>query len=67
MISDGIKTDLRVLHNLAVTASRRWPVAEEYDAQLLYRRARGWPLLLGDPAYELQHLGELLVDGGREA
>jgi len=42
-------------------------VAEEYDAQLLYRRARGWPLLLGDPAYELQHLGELLVDDGREA
>jgi len=41
-------------------------VAEEYDAQLLYRRARGWPLLLGDPADELQHLGVLLVHGGQE-
>ena len=30
-VVDQIEQDLRVLHNLAVTASRRWPVAEEYD------------------------------------
>jgi alkylation response protein AidB-like acyl-CoA dehydrogenase len=41
-------------------------VAEEYDAQLLYRRARGWPLLLGDPADELAHLGALLVHAPQE-
>jgi len=41
-------------------------VAEEYDAQLLYRRARGWPLLMGDPADELQHLGGLLVPRAQE-
>jgi alkylation response protein AidB-like acyl-CoA dehydrogenase len=41
-------------------------VAEEYDAQLLYRRARGWALVAGDPADGLRHLGELLVlAGGR--
>jgi alkylation response protein AidB-like acyl-CoA dehydrogenase len=41
-------------------------VAEEYDAQLFYRRARGWALVAGDPADGLRHLGELLVlAGGR--
>jgi alkylation response protein AidB-like acyl-CoA dehydrogenase len=38
-------------------------VAEEYDAQLLYRRARGWSLVAGDPADELERLGELLATG----
>jgi 3-oxochol-4-en-24-oyl-CoA dehydrogenase len=36
-------------------------VAEEYDAQLLYRRARGWPLVAGDPADDLHRLAALLV------
>jgi ubiquinone biosynthesis protein len=27
-----IELDLQILHNLAVTASRRWPIAEEYAA-----------------------------------
>ncbi len=34
---------------------------EEDDAQLFYRRARGWPLLLGGPATELQRLADLLL------
>ncbi len=37
-------------------------VAEEYAAQLMYRRARGWPLAIGDPAGELARLGGLLVE-----
>ena len=36
-------------------------VAEEYDAQLLYRRARGWSLVAGDPSDDLDRLGGLLV------
>jgi alkylation response protein AidB-like acyl-CoA dehydrogenase len=35
-------------------------VAEEYDAQLYYRRARGWPLVLGDPTQELHRLARSL-------
>ena len=34
--------------------------SEEYDIQLYYRRARGWPLLLGDPAHEALPLADLL-------
>jgi len=36
--------------------------AEEGDAQLYYRRARGWPLVLGDPDTELHHLADQLLD-----
>jgi hypothetical protein len=32
--------------------------AEEYDIQLLYRRARGWALVLGDPAAEARRLAD---------
>jgi alkylation response protein AidB-like acyl-CoA dehydrogenase len=32
----------------------------EYDIQLYYRRARGWPLQLGDPAAERQRLAGML-------
>ncbi len=32
----------------------------EYDIQLYYRRARGWPLQLGDPANERVRLADLL-------
>lgn len=35
-------------------------VMEEYDIQLHYRRARGWPAQLGDPDVELVRLGALL-------
>ena len=35
-------------------------VMAEYDIQLHYRRARGWPAQLGDPARELDRLGRLL-------
>jgi alkylation response protein AidB-like acyl-CoA dehydrogenase len=37
-------------------------VAEEYEAQLLYRRARGWALVAGDPGDELDRLASLLLD-----
>ena len=36
--------------------------AEEGDAQLYYRRARGWPLVLGGPEGELHHLADQLFD-----
>jgi alkylation response protein AidB-like acyl-CoA dehydrogenase len=38
-------------------------VMEEYDIQLHYRRARGWPAQLGDPAVDVEHLAALLYDG----
>jgi alkylation response protein AidB-like acyl-CoA dehydrogenase len=34
--------------------------AEEYDIQLYYRRARGWPLVAGDPGAEARRLADLL-------
>ena len=39
-------------------------VAEEYDAQLLYRRARGWSLVAGDPGDELDRLAALVLEEG---
>ncbi len=36
---------------------------QEYDIQLFHRRARGWPLVLDDPAREYQRLAALLIDG----
>lgn len=35
--------------------------AEEQDPQLYYRRARGWPLVLGDPGAERRRLGSTLA------
>ncbi len=35
-------------------------VMEESDIQMYYRRARGWPAQLGDPAVELDRLADLL-------
>ena len=32
----------------------------EYDIQLFHRRARGWPLQLGDPAAERRRLADLI-------
>ena len=34
--------------------------AEEYDIGLYYRRARGWPLVLGDPDAQYQRLADRL-------
>lgn len=34
--------------------------SEEYDIQLFYRRARGWALVLGDPAAECRRLADRL-------
>ncbi|WP_083198571.1 acyl-CoA dehydrogenase family protein [Mycobacterium malmoense] len=44
--------------------------AEEYDIQLYYRRARGWPLILGDPGVEALTLADRLfgaVEGSSSA
>ena len=38
--------------------------AEEYDIQLYYRRAKGWPLQLGDPGLEYQHIANLCLPKG---
>jgi Acyl-CoA dehydrogenase, C-terminal domain len=35
-------------------------VTNEYDIQLLYRRARGWPLVLDDPEREVSRLADQL-------
>jgi alkylation response protein AidB-like acyl-CoA dehydrogenase len=35
-------------------------VTLEYDIQLLYRRARGWSLVLGDPEHELARLADAI-------
>jgi len=35
-------------------------VMAEYDPQLYYRRAKGWPVQLGDPAHEYQKLADVL-------
>jgi alkylation response protein AidB-like acyl-CoA dehydrogenase len=44
-------------------------VMAEYDPQLYYRRAKGWPLQLGDPKHEYQHLADVLygASGGEVA
>lgn len=36
-------------------------VMEEYDAQLYYRRAKGWPQLLAEPGREIQHLADVVL------
>jgi alkylation response protein AidB-like acyl-CoA dehydrogenase len=49
----------------AVQYHGSYGVSVEYDIQLHYRRARGWPLLLGDPARQHDVLADLLwPDGG---
>lgn len=42
-------------------------VMEEYDIQLHYRRAYGWPAQLGSPAREAERLAMLLYDPTRVA
>ncbi|MFN8025994.1 MAG: acyl-CoA dehydrogenase family protein [Acidimicrobiia bacterium] len=39
-------------------------VSLEYDIQLYFRRARGWPLVLGDPADQHRELADLLWPAG---
>jgi alkylation response protein AidB-like acyl-CoA dehydrogenase len=39
----------------------------EYDVQLYFRRAKGWPLLLSAPDAALQLLADRLLDSGGEA
>jgi alkylation response protein AidB-like acyl-CoA dehydrogenase len=36
-------------------------MSQEYDIQLYYRRAKGWRLLLDDPAVEIEKLGDELL------
>jgi alkylation response protein AidB-like acyl-CoA dehydrogenase len=42
-------------------------VTLEYDIQLLYRRARGWSLVLDDPERELAHLADQLFGPVQQA
>jgi alkylation response protein AidB-like acyl-CoA dehydrogenase len=39
----------------------------EYDIQLYYRRAKGWLLVLNDPAIEVDRLGEVMFGSQQEA
>ena len=41
-------------------------VSEEYDIQLYYRRAKGWPLVLGTSSSELAHLADAMF-GARQS
>jgi alkylation response protein AidB-like acyl-CoA dehydrogenase len=41
--------------------------SEEYDIQLYYRRARGWALVLDDPARECLRLADLLFGPAKGA
>lgn len=36
----------------------------EYDIQMYFRRARAWPLALGDPRHEVRALGALALEQG---
>jgi alkylation response protein AidB-like acyl-CoA dehydrogenase len=44
----------------AVQYHGSYGVSVEYDIQLYFRRARGWPLVLGDPAREHDRLADML-------
>jgi alkylation response protein AidB-like acyl-CoA dehydrogenase len=44
----------------AVQYHGSYGVSLEYDIQLYFRRARGWPLVLGDPAHQHRELADLL-------
>ena len=39
-------------------------VSEEYDIQLYFRRAKGWRLVLDDPAAEIEKLGDMMLGTG---
>jgi len=41
--------------------------AEEYDIQLYYRRAKGWPLQLGNPGREYQRIADLCLPSEKVA
>ena len=56
----------RAVASAAVRAMRTYGgygMSMEHDAQLYFRRGRAWSLLLGDPADELQVLGDRLWGG----
>ena len=48
----------------AVQYHGSYGVSLEYDIQLYFRRARGWPLVLGDPAHQHRELADLLWPAG---
>jgi alkylation response protein AidB-like acyl-CoA dehydrogenase len=47
----------------AVQFHGSYGVSREYDMQLYYRRARGWPLVLGDPEGQLSELADVIWPG----
>jgi alkylation response protein AidB-like acyl-CoA dehydrogenase len=50
----------RIATDRALHVHGGYGFAEEYDAQLLYRRARGWALVLDDPTRERLRLADRL-------
>jgi alkylation response protein AidB-like acyl-CoA dehydrogenase len=48
----------------AVQYHGSYGVSLEYDIQLYFRRARGWPLVLGDPTHQHRELADLLWPAG---
>ena len=40
-------------------------VSQEYDIQLYFRRAKGWRLVLDDPAVEIEKLGDVVLGPSR--
>jgi len=56
--SAELATDLT---RVAMHVHGGYGITEDYDIQLFYRRAKAWPLLLGDPRGEAVRLGEKLI------
>jgi alkylation response protein AidB-like acyl-CoA dehydrogenase len=50
----------RTLTGRAIHFHGGYGVMAEYDIQLFYRRARGWPAQIGDPDVELERVADLL-------
>jgi alkylation response protein AidB-like acyl-CoA dehydrogenase len=53
-----------VVTKKAVQYHGSYGVSVEYDIQLYYRRARGWPLVVGSPGAQHQHLADLIWPKG---
>jgi len=48
----------------AVQYHGSYGVSLEYDIQLYFRRSRGWPLVLGDPAHQHRELADIFWPAG---
>ncbi|WP_436777404.1 acyl-CoA dehydrogenase family protein [Yinghuangia sp. YIM S09857] len=50
----------RMVTSKAIHYHGGYGVMEEHDIQMYYRRAKGWPLVAGDPAAEYRRLADVL-------